>query len=115
MKACSRPTRRAVSVTSRLARAKRSTSMGSRTNARTTRMPAICSRSTRLSVSMRFCINRNCGTIWITIAPIAIASTGTATTSSQARPMSSCRARMMPPIPVIGAATSNVQVISTST
>ena len=35
----------------------------SRTNARITRMPVICSRSTRLIVSMRSCMSRNSGRI----------------------------------------------------
>ena len=36
-----------------MASSKRSVSSGSRTNARTTRMPVICSRSTRLMLSMQ--------------------------------------------------------------
>ena len=35
----------------------------SRTKARTTRMPVICSRRTRLTQSTDSCIERNCGTI----------------------------------------------------
>ena len=61
--AISRPARIAVSVSSALASANRLVSNGSRTKARTTRMPEICSRSTRLTTSMRSCIRRNCGTI----------------------------------------------------
>ena len=67
--ASSRPVRSAVAVRSALATPKRSVSYGSRTNARTTRMPVICSRSTRLTVSMRVCISRNCGTIRRMIEP----------------------------------------------
>ena len=58
-----RPALRADSVTSAFAWAKRSRSTGSRTNARTTRMPVSCSRSTRLIASMRFCIRRKWGTM----------------------------------------------------
>ena len=36
----------------------RSVSLGSRTKARTTRTPVICSRSTRFTESMRSCITR---------------------------------------------------------
>ena len=46
-------------------------SCGSRTNARTTRMPVICSRSTRLIWSMRVCSSRNFGTIRTMISPMA--------------------------------------------
>ncbi len=52
----SRPTRSAVRVRSALAAPNRAVSCGSRTNARTTRMPEICSRSTRFTMSMRVCI-----------------------------------------------------------
>ena len=51
-----RPTRSWVRVSSALAAPKRAVSCGSRTKARTTRMPEICSRSTRLTPSMRVCI-----------------------------------------------------------
>ena len=87
---------------------------GSRTNARTTRMPVICSRSTRLTQSMRSCISRNCGIIRRMIRPIATTITGTLTSISQDRPTSSRSAMMMPPTHMIGAATSIVQVITTS-
>ena len=61
--AISRPARSDVSVSSVLAPAKRAASSGSRTKARTTRMPVICSRSTELTLSMRNCITWNAGTI----------------------------------------------------
>ena len=67
--AISRPARNAVSVTSSLARANRAVSMSSRTKERTTRMPVSCSRSTRFTVSIRFCICRNSGTIRTVIRP----------------------------------------------
>ncbi len=112
--AISRPARIAVSVRFALASPKRSTSCGSRTNARTTRMPVICSRSTRFTPSMFTCILRNCGTIRLAIRPIDAASNGTATATSQDSPTSSRTAMKMPPTMVIGAATSIVQVITTS-
>ncbi len=63
MKACSRPAVSEMSVSETLASPKRSASSGSRTKARTTRMPVICSRSTWLTRSMRSCMSWNCGTI----------------------------------------------------
>ena len=108
------PARTEVSVRSLLALANRVVSMGSRTNARTTRTPAICSRSTRFTTSIRACMARNCGIIRQTMRPIAMISTGTLTSSSQASPMSVRNAMITPPMHMIGAATSSVQVISTS-
>ena len=58
MNAISRPARSEVSVRSSLPLPKRAASCGSRTKARTTRMPVICSRSTWLTRSMRSCITR---------------------------------------------------------
>jgi hypothetical protein len=112
--AISRPTLSAVSVRSALAAPNRLVSYGSRTNARTTRMPVICSRRTRLTTSIRSCISRNCGIILRMIRPIARTITGTATSTSQDRPTSSCRAMMIPPTHMMGAATSIVQVTTTS-
>ena len=69
-------------------------------------MPVICSRSTRLTVSMRVCMRRNCGTIRADDQRRSTtASTGTLTTSSQDSPRSSRTAMMMPPTHMIGAAT----------
>ena len=65
--AISRPTEVAVAVTSALALANRAVSYGSRTNARTTRMPVICSRSTRFTVSIRPCMTLNSGRIRLMI------------------------------------------------
>ena len=76
--AISRPARSVVAVTSRLATANRSVSNGSRTKARTTRTPVICSRITRLTSSIFFCSDRKVGTSRITISPTAISRTGTA-------------------------------------
>ena len=112
--AISRPTEVAVSVRSALASAKRAVSYGSRTNARTTRMPVICSRSTRLT--------GRSGSASAGTAAASFESSGrsrwpaqaSATATSQDRPTSSRRAMMMPPIMVIGAATNIVLLSSTS-
>ena len=114
MSAIRRPARSATSVTSAFATSNRSVSRASRTNARMTRMPVSCSRSTRLTVSMRVCILRNSGTIRTMMSPTATSSTGTLTAISQDS-CTSCRmAMMMPPMHRMGADTSSVQVISTS-
>ncbi len=112
--AISRPARSETSVRPSLTSSNRSTSRSSRTKARTTRMPVICSRSTELARSMRSCMVRNRGTIFHTTVPTLSPSAGRATTTSHARPVSCWRARMMPPTIVIGAATANVQAMTTS-
>ena len=99
---------------SALAFPNRAVSSGSRTNARTTRIPPICSRSTRLTSSIIDCIRRNRGTIRTTITPIAPARTGTDTATSHDSPGSSRSAMTIPPMHMIGAATSIVQEVSTS-
>jgi hypothetical protein len=110
----SRPPRRAVAVRSWLAASKRAFSSGSRTNARTTRMPVICSRSTRLMLSMQSCMRLNAGTMRTTIEPRAIAATGIATSRIAERPTSSRRAKITPTTSVIGAAMAIVAAITTS-
>ncbi len=112
--AMSRPARRAVSVTSSLARAKRAVSTSSRTKARTTRMPVSCSRSTRLTVSIRVCMSRNSGTIRIMIDPTAARSTGTLTAISQDSCRSCRMAMITPPMQSMGAVTMSVADIRTS-
>ena len=112
--AISRPARRAVSVTSSLARAKRAVSTSSRTNARTTRMPVSCSRSTRFTVSIRVCMSRNSGTIRVMISPTPASSTGTLTAISQDSCRSCRMAMITPPMQSMGAATMSVADISTS-
>ena len=77
-------------------------------------MPEICSRSTRLIESMRFCINRKPPIIRLMMSPIAPISTGIATSSSSDSSAFCRTAMMMPPMHMIGAASSMVQVISTS-
>jgi hypothetical protein len=114
MRAMSRPADSDVSVRSSLTRSKRAASCGSRTKARTTRMPVICSRRTRLTPSIRSCIRRNRGTIPATTRPRPIPRTGRLTARSQDSP-ASCRSAMStPPTTVIGAAMAIVQVMATS-
>ena len=112
--AISRPARSDVSVSSVLATAKRSDSSGSRTNARTTRMPVICSRSTELTRSMRICICWNAGTMRYTTCPRTSTAPGIATTSTIDNPTSSRTARTIPITMVSGAATMNVAASTTS-
>ena len=77
-----RPAFSAVSVTSSLAAVKRSVSTSSRTKARTTRMPVSCSRSTRLTRSIRTCILRKSGIIRLMMIPTATSRMGTLTAIS---------------------------------
>lgn len=109
-----RPPRRATLVSTWLLSSKRAVSYGSRTKARTTRMPVICSRSTRFMSSMRSCIDRNVGTIRAITLPMVRMSTGIATARIHVSSTSSCRAKMMPPMAVMGAAMSIVHVICTN-
>ncbi len=114
MKAIIRPTRSETSVSSWLAPPKRRCSWPSFTKARITRMPVICSRRTRLTVSILVCMERNSGrsrrTSTVTTAP----STGTTTSSSADSGTSWLRAMITPPKHMIGAATIRVKLISTS-
>jgi hypothetical protein len=77
-------------------------------------MPEICSRNTRLMVSIRFCMSRNDGTIFRMMSPIATTSTGTLTPISQDKPTSSRSAITTPPTHMMGAAISIVHVVITS-
>ena len=97
-----------------MATAKRSPSSGSRTNARTTRMPVICSRSTWLTRSMRSCMNSNVGMSRITTMPMLPTSTGIATTRISESGPSSRTAMNRPPTIMIGALTNSVQSMTTS-
>ena len=92
----------------------RSRSWPSRTNARMTRTPVICSRSTLLIPSMRSCMRRNSGRIREMIRVTMIASSGTATSSSEDSWTFWLSARTMPPTHMIGADTIMVNVISVS-
>ena len=114
MNAWRRPAASAVAVTSSFTRAKRWASAGSRTKARTTRMPVICSRRTSFSPSIRSCMTRNWGTMRHTTRPMERTRTGTETVMIHERPMSSRSARMMPPTQVIGAAISRTHVMRTN-
>ena len=82
MKAMSRPARSEVAVSSVLEPSKRAVSSRSRTKARTTRMPVICSRSTRLMPSMRSCMTRKVGTMRETTSVRLSTRTGMPSTSS---------------------------------
>jgi hypothetical protein len=108
------PMRTDTSVSSRLAAAKRRRSWSSRTKARTTRMPTICSRSTALIRSIRPCMSRKRGMSRPTSTPTAIPSTGTDTHTSQESPASSRRAITIPPAHMMGAATMKLSPMSTS-
>ncbi len=110
----SRPARSATSVRSALAAVNRSISCGSRTKARTTRIPVICSRRTRLIWSMRSCIFWNAGIMFATIVPRTTAADGMATARITDRPMSSRSAITMPTVMVIGAPIAIVHVMITS-
>ncbi len=112
--ASQRPARTETSVSSSLAFANLVVSRGSRTNARTTRMPVICSRSTRLTSSIRSCTSRKLGTICETTRPTQRNRVGTTTASSQDRPRSSRIAITTPPTIMIGTETAIVQVIRVS-
>ena len=109
-----RPARTETSVSPSFATANRSVSRGSRTNARTTRMPLICSRRIRLTSSIRVCTSRKFGTIWETTTPTETKRAGTTIASSQERPRSSRIAITMPPTIMIGTCTARVQPISES-
>ncbi len=103
--AMSLPTARAVPVYCVLASAKRARSWSSRTKARTTRMPVICSRSTRFTQSTDSCMMRKLGIILRMTRATLRASRGTATATSQDSPTSSRTAMTMPPTIMIGADT----------
>lgn len=79
-----------------------------------TRLPVICSRSTRFTVSSRSCIVRNSGRIRFTIRLTAIPRTGTTARSTADSGTSWPSAMMMPPTHMIGAETISVNVIRTS-
>lgn len=90
----------------------RRTSWSSRTKARTTRMPVICSRSTPFTASSRSCISVNIGMSRATSAPTTTTSTGTATHTSHDRPASSRTAMTIPPTDMIGAMTMRLSIMT---
>ena len=110
----SRPIRTEVSVRAALASVNRSASWRSRTKARTTRMPMICSRITPLMASMLSCIRWNRGISRPTMIPTITSRIGTETHTSQDRPASSCTAMMIPPTDMIGTMTMKFSAISTT-
>ena len=114
MKAINRPAASEVSVRSSLALPKRARSWGSRTNARTTRIPMSCSRRTLLTESSRSCMSLNNGTIRDSTRLIAPTSTGMLTSRIPESPTSCCRAMKIPPMAVIGAVTMSRHPIRTS-
>ena len=67
IRACQRPAASVASATASLASPKRRRSKGSRANARITRIPDSCSRSTRLMPSISRCMLRKIGSIRDTI------------------------------------------------
>ena len=108
-----RPVRNAVAVRSSLASSKRASSSGSRTKARTTRMPVICSRRTLLTRSTRSCMSWNAGTILRITLPRINTAAGMLTTRTIDRPVS-VRTAMMTPITIVsGAATIIVHAVTT--
>lgn len=112
--AISRPVDSETSVRSVLAPRKRSCSYSSRTKARITRLPVICSRSTRFTVSRRVCMVRNSGRILRTISETAMPRTGTTASSTADSGTSWPSAMMMPPTHMIGADTISVNAMRTS-
>ena len=110
-RAISRPTCRPALVRSPFASAKRASSCSSRTKARTTRMPVICSRMTRLTPSSEVCMRPNHGTMREMTSPTQRPSSGTATATSHDSPTSSRSAMMMPPNIMIGVVTSSAKAM----
>lgn len=108
------PVPSAKSVRSVLAFRKRCCSYSSRTKARITRLPVICSRSTRFTVSSRSCIARNNGRSRRTISVTQMPSTGTTATRTPDSGTSRPSASTMPPTHMIGADTISVNVMSAS-
>lgn len=106
-----RLTRSEVAVRLAFASAKRRPSDSPRTNARITRTPVICSRSTWLIRSILACMDRNCGTTRTNIAPMTTAITGTATPSRGERALPSRSAMITPPTHMIGAMTMSISAI----
>jgi hypothetical protein len=107
-----RPIRTEVSVRVAFASRKRPVSCSSRTKARTTRIPMICSRMTPLMESMLSCIRWNSGISRVTSRPTITISTGTDTHTSQDSPGSSWIAMTIPPMDMIGTMTMKFRVIA---
>ena len=93
---------------------KRSSSMSSRTKARTTRTPISCSRMMRFTASSLVWKVRNSGTMRLMMIATMTSRSGTETAMSQLRPTSCCSAMMTPPMARSGAVTSIVAPIIAS-
>ena len=84
----SEPTLRPTTMMSVFAPRKRSSSMSSRTNARTTRTPISCSRMIRLTASSLVWKVRNSGTMRLMMRSATMSRSGTDTAISQLSPTS---------------------------
>ena len=103
--------RSAVAVRSALASRKRCCSAPVLMNARITRTPVICSRSTWLIRSSLTCMDRNSGTTSTTMTPITTPISGIATASSGDSAEPSLIAMNTPPTHITGAMTISVSAI----
>ena len=110
----SEPTLRPTTMMSVFATAKRSSSMSSRTNARTTRTPVSCSRMTRLTASSFFWNVRKSGTIRLMMMQGEQEQQRHRHGDQPAQLASCCTAMMTPPIASSGAVTSIVAPIIAS-
>ena len=110
----SRPTPTATVISSSFAPLKRARSSSSRTKARITRMPLICSRMMRLMASIRVCIERKSGRIRLMVKARTATSSGTTTSRSPESFTSSRRAMITPPTTMTGAAIIMVRLSSTT-
>ena len=108
-----RLTRSEVAVRSAFAVSNRARSDRTRMNARTTRTPVICSRSTCVIRSIFTWTCRKSGTAIHINTPMTAAMSGTITTMSHDSVASSRTAMTMPPIARIGALTRIVSAICT--
>lgn len=102
------PTRRARPVRSRLADSNRSLAVRSRRNARITRVPLSCSRSTRFTVSTAACSLAANGVTKVTKSPTPTPSTTAATTITGANVTDACSDRTTAPTVMIGAVTATL-------
>ena len=110
--AIKRPARSAVPVSSSLARAKRERSASSRTKARMTRRPLICSRKMPLILSSWACMRPNRGIARAMSEATTNASRGTATSSRPDKRTSCCMAIATPPMPISGASMITVRTMA---
>ncbi len=103
-----RPRRREAPVSSSFARRNRVPSNRCLTNARVTRTPAICSRSTRLTSSTRDCTAAESGCIRRVTTTTTVPSTGIRSTISRASGTSWRTAITTPPTAMTGTETASV-------